>query len=50
MKKQKLMLALSLVLTTATSVFADGEQHSGSRSIIGYIYDVFGNIIGYLFG
>ena len=48
--KKKLGLALLLTLTTALSVFADGETGAGNRSIIGYIYDEFGNLIGYLFG
>jgi hypothetical protein len=48
--KQKLGLALLLTLTTALSVFADGETTSGNRSIIGYIYDALGNIIGYIYG
>ena len=48
--KQKLILALLLTLSTAMSVLADGETTAGNRSIIGYIYDEFGNLIGYLFG
>jgi hypothetical protein len=48
--KNKLMLALMLTLSTALSVFADGETGTGNRSIIGYIYDAFGNIIDYIWG
>jgi hypothetical protein len=48
--KQKLGLALMLTLATAVSVFADGESTHGNRSIIGYIYDALGEIIGYIYG
>ena len=49
MKKNKLLLASMLIMTTALSVFADGETTQGNRNIIGYIYDAFGNIIDYIF-
>ncbi|MEK7723100.1 MAG: hypothetical protein AAB336_02015 [Acidobacteriota bacterium] len=48
--KQKLGLALLLTLSTALSVFADGETTTGNRSILEILYDEFGNIIGYIFG
>ncbi len=37
MKKYKLMLALSLVLTTTLSVFADGETTTNNLTIIDQI-------------
>lgn len=49
MKKSKMLLASMLILTTALSVFADGETGSGTRSIIGYVYDAVGNVIDYIF-
>lgn len=45
MKKNKLILAFLLVLTTTVSIFADGETGHGNRSLIEYVYDEFGNII-----
>ena len=39
-----------LIVTTTITAFADGETHTGGRSIIEIIYDVFGNIIGYIYG
>mgnify|MGYP001270416694 FL=1 len=48
--KQKLSLALLLTLATALSVFADGDTTHGNRSVVGYIYDALGNIIGYIYG
>lgn len=44
-----MLLASMLILTTALSVFADGETGGGNRNIIGYIYDAFGNIVDYIF-
>lgn len=49
MIKNKIILASMLILTTALSVFADGETGHGSRSIIGYIYDAIGNIVEYIY-
>jgi hypothetical protein len=37
MKKQKLMLAFLLVMTTALSVFADGETPTGNLTLIDQI-------------
>ena len=48
--KQKLGLALLLTLSTVASVFADGDSGHGNRSILGYVYDALGNIIGYIYG
>lgn len=49
MIKNKIILASMLILTTALSVFADGETGQGSRSIIGYVYDAIGNIVEYIY-
>lgn len=49
MIKNKIILASMLILTTALSVFADGETGSGTRSIIGYVYDAIGNIVEYIY-
>lgn len=50
MKKNKIMLALSLVLITSMSVLADGETGQSTRSIIEIICDELGNIIQYIYG
>lgn len=57
MKKQTLILALMLVLTTSLSVFADGEMGTGNRvgemgtgNIIEIIYDAFGTVVEYIYG
>jgi hypothetical protein len=44
------MAVVCLLLANATSVFADGDTPIANRSVIGYIYDALGNIIGYIYG
>lgn len=50
MLKQKLFLALTLVMTTALTVLADGEQNQGNLTIIDYIYDSMGNLLRSIYG
>ena len=50
MKKHKMILVLTLVLTTTLSVFADGEQSHGNRSVIEVSYDAFGTVVQYIYG
>jgi hypothetical protein len=42
MKKQKMLLALSLVLTTTLSVFADGETTTGNLTLLDQILRALG--------
>jgi hypothetical protein len=44
------MAAICLLIVNSVSVFADGDTPVGNRSIVGYIYDALGNIIGYIYG
>ena len=39
-----------LLLVNSSSVLADGDTPIINRSVVGYIYDALGSIVGYIYG